>query len=130
MVLNDVLANVYSHVLNCERLGKKVCRVRPVSKMVKGNLKILQEAGFIGEFKVIEDNKGDILEINLLSNINKCGVIKPRYAVMKDNFDKFEKRFLPSRNMGLIIVSTPKGLMTHTEAKKKAIGGRLIAYCY
>ncbi|MFH1439901.1 MAG: 30S ribosomal protein S8 [Candidatus Woesearchaeota archaeon] len=130
MVLNDILANVYSHILNCERLGKKLCIVKPVSKMIKINLNILHDEGFIGVFKEIEDNKGGMLEINLLSNINKCGVIKPRYAVTKDNFDKFEKRFLPSRNVGILIMSTSKGLMTHNEAKKKGIGGRLVAYCY
>ncbi|MBT4823718.1 30S ribosomal protein S8 [Candidatus Woesearchaeota archaeon] len=130
MVLNDVLANVYSHILNCENLGKKTCRVRPKSKMVAANLTILQDEGFIGEFKEVDDGKGGYIEINLLNNINKCGVIKPRYAVKKDQFDKFEKRFLPARNMGLLIISTPKGLMTHNNAKSKDIGGKLIAYCY
>jgi len=32
--------------------------------------------------------------------------------------------------MGLLIISTPKGVMTHEEAKKQKIGGRLIAYVY
>ena len=130
MVLNDILANAYSHILNCEKLGKKICFIRPSSKMVIANLTILQDNGYIGEFSVKEDNTGNVIEINLLSNINKCGVIKPRYAVKNDNFDKFEKRFLPSRNLGLLLISTPQGLMTHKDAKKKGIGGRLIAFCY
>lgn len=130
MVLNDVLAVAYSQILNCERLGKKICRVRPYSKVVLKTLAILQDNGYIGDFKEIPNNRGGVLEINLLSNINKCGVIKPRYAVAKDKYDKFEKRYLPSRNMGLMIVSTSKGIMMHTEAKKKGLGGRLLAYCY
>ena len=130
MVLNDGLANAFSHMLNCERLGKKICIVKPSSKMLKATLSILQQDGYIGEYKEIEDSRGNVVEINLLSNINKCGVIKPRYAVKKDEFDKFEKRFLPSRNLGIMVVSTPQGLLTHTAAKAKNIGGRLIAYCY
>ena len=130
MVLNDILANAYSNILNCERLGKKICIVSPSSKMLKENLKILHNCGYIGEFKEIEDRRGNSIEINLLSNINKCGVIKPRHAIQKDGFDKFEKRHLPSRNMGLLLVSTSQGLMTHKEAKSKNLGGRLIAYCY
>ncbi|MEM3026452.1 MAG: 30S ribosomal protein S8, partial [Thermoproteota archaeon] len=43
---------------------------------------------------------------------------------------KFEKMFLPAFNVGLLIVSTPQGLMTHSEAKSRKIGGRLIAYVY
>lgn len=130
MVLNDVLANVYSHLLNCEKLGRKICVVKPSSKMIKANLNILKQEGYVGEFKEVEDQKGNFVEINLLNNINKCGVIKPRYPITKEDYDKFEKRFLPSRNMGIIIVSTSQGLMTHKEAKEKLLGGRLIAYCY
>ena len=130
MVLNDVLANVYSHLLNCEKLGRKLCIIEPSSKMVKANLNILKQEGYIGEFKEVEDNKGNFIEINLISTLNKCGVIKPRYSIKKEDFDKFEKRYLPSRNMGILIVSTSQGLMIHRQAKEKALGGRLIAYCY
>ncbi|MBI4453196.1 30S ribosomal protein S8 [Candidatus Woesearchaeota archaeon] len=130
MAQNDTLASIYSQILIYERLGRKVCKFSPISKMIKANLSILQKEGYIGEFKEIPNNKGGVLEINLLSNINKCGVIKPRYPVAKSEIDKFEKRFLPSRNMGILIISTSKGLVTHTEAKKKGTGGKLVAYCY
>lgn len=85
---------------------------------------------YIGKYDVIEDNKGGIIVINLTGGFNKCGVIKPRFSVKKDGYEKFEKRFLPSKDFGLIIVSTPKGIMTHLEAKEKGLGGKLIAYAY
>ena len=66
----------------------------------------------------------------MLGTINKCGVIKPRLGVKKNNFEKFEKRYLPSKDFGFLIVSTSKGLMVHNEAKEKGVGGNLIAYCY
>jgi small subunit ribosomal protein S8 len=47
-----------------------------------------------------------------------------------DEYEKFEKRFLPAKGVGVLIVSTIKGIMTHEEAKGKTLGGRLIAYCY
>ncbi|HEB47012.1 MAG TPA: 30S ribosomal protein S8 [Candidatus Pacearchaeota archaeon] len=37
---------------------------------------------------------------------------------------------LPARNIGTVIVSTNKGLMTHEEALQEKIGGSLIAYFY
>ena len=70
------------------------------------------------------------LRNELKGNINKCGVIKPRHAVKKDEFEKFEKRYLPAKNFGILIVTTPKGIMTHYEAKELGIGGRLLAYMY
>ena len=46
------------------------------------------------------------------------------------NYEKYEKRFLPAKGFGILIVSTPKGLMTHEEARKKKLGGVLIVYVY
>jgi small subunit ribosomal protein S8 len=44
--------------------------------------------------------------------------------------EKWEKRFLPSRNLGLIILSTNKGVMDHVQAKEEHVGGVLLAYVY
>jgi len=69
------------------------------------------------------------LVVKLTGNINKCGVIKPRYAVKKDQYEKFEKRYLPAKNMGIIIVSTVNGIVEHNKAQDKKVGGKLLAYC-
>lgn len=130
MVLTDTLANVYSKIMNYEKNGKKECLVKPSSIIIRNNLRILQENRYIGEYEEIMDGKGNLLKVNLLGHINKCGVIKPRHAVRKDKYEKFEKRYLPSRNFGILIVSTSKGIMAHSESKKKGIGGKLLAYCY
>ncbi|MFW5990619.1 MAG: 30S ribosomal protein S8 [Nanoarchaeota archaeon] len=130
MTMNNPLAAVLSHILNCERVGKSEATVRPASNMIKGVLDILQDEQMIGEAELIEDGRGDMLKVNLLGHINKCGVITPRFAVRKDNFEKYEKKYLPSRDFGVIIVLTSQGMMTHRKAKEKGIGGRLLAYCY
>ena len=62
------------------------------------------------------------LKLNLLGNINKCGVIKPRYSVKNDEFEKFEERYLLARGMGILIVSTPEGIIVHHDAKEKISG--------
>ena len=130
MTLNDHLANVLASIVNYERVGKKELEVKIASKMVKNVLSIMKDHRYIGEYSISKDNKGESLKINLLGNVNKCGVIKPRFSVKKDNYEKFEKRFLPARGFGFLIVSTPQGLMIHEDAKMKNIGGRLIAYIY
>jgi len=40
------------------------------------------------------------------------------------------KRFLPARDMGILVVSTSEGVMSHHEAAEKNLGGRLLAYVY
>lgn len=130
MSLNDPLAQALSNMGNAEKIGRKECIAGIASNMLKKVLTIFQENDYIAGFEVVEDGKAGIIKVNLNNNINKCGVIKPRFAVQKDNFEKFEKRYLPARNLGIIIVSTSKGMITHVQAKEKKIGGRLIAYVY
>ena len=129
-MLNDPLANALSNILNKENAKTKECIIKPSSKIIKEVLKIMKDNYYVGEFKEIEDSKGNMLSVQLLNKINKCGVIKPRFSVKKDGYEKFEKRFLPAKDFGILIVSTPLGIMTNNEAKKKFIGGKLLAYCY
>ena len=130
MTKNDPLANVLSHILNYERTGKKTVETIDNSTLIKGVLSIMQENSYLGSYEEHEDSKGNTLTINLLGAINNCGVIKPRFQITKDDYEKFEKRYLPSKDFGFLIVSTNEGLMTHTAAKEKGIGGTLICYCY
>jgi len=129
-MLNDPLANALSGILNYDRMGKKLYLVHPASKTVEKVLLILNEQGYLGSAERVTDARGGVLKVNLLGNINKCGVVKPRFAVTMDEYEKFEKRFLPAKGVGVLIVSTVKGMMTHEEAKSQNLGGRLIAYCY
>ena len=130
MSLNDPLSNVLSQINAYEKAGKKEISTKNNSKIIKKVLGIMQDNKYLGGFEEIKDSKGNLLKINLLGRINKTGVIKPRFSVEKDAFEKFEKRFLPAKDFGILIVSTSQGMMTHTQAKKKGLGGRLISYCY
>ena len=130
MSLNDSLSNVLSLINTNERVGRKEFLTKSNSKVIKKVLSIMQEHKYLGEFEELKDSKGDLLKINLLGSINKTGVIKPRFSVKKETYEKFEKRFLPAKDFGILIVSTPQGMMAHAEAKKKALGGKLICYCY
>ncbi len=129
-MLNDPLSNVLSKILSKNNAKNKECVVKPSSKTIKEVLRIMKDHMYIGEFKETEDNKGKMISVELINNINKCGVIKPRFSVKSDGYEKFEKRFLPAQGFGILIVSTSKGMMTNEQAKKAGIGGRLIAYCY
>lgn len=129
-MLMDPLANALTNMRNNETQGNKRCKIVPASKMIGRVLRTMQKEGYIGEFEFVDDNKAGQFIVELEGNINKCGVIKPRHAVKKDEFEKFEKRYLPSKAFGIMILTTPEGIMTHKEAKDKGIGGRLLAYIY
>ena len=90
----------------------------------------MNEHQFIGSFEEIDARQGGFLKVHLLGSINRCGVIKPRFSTKMKEFEKWEKRYLPARDFGIILISTPQGIMTHSQAKNINIGGKLIAYCY
>ncbi len=129
-MLNDTLSNALSNILNHERVAKKTCSLKPINKTVTRVLTLLNKNQYIGVYEQTSAARGGAININLLGNINNCGVIKPRYSVKVDEYEKYEKRYLPSFGMGILIVSTSKGFMTHREAKEQKLGGTLIAYCY
>jgi small subunit ribosomal protein S8 len=126
----DTLANALTIIMNAEKTGKSECVIKPASKQIREVLKIMKDNGYIGDYEFIEDNRGGILKVKLIARINKCGVIKPRFSYTLNEIEKFEKRYLPSKDFGMMIVSTNKGMMTHIEAKNKNLGGVLIAYVY
>ncbi|HHN81052.1 MAG TPA: 30S ribosomal protein S8 [Methanomicrobia archaeon] len=128
-MLNDPLANALSNIANHEKVRKPSCTI-PASKLIGNVLRILQKYSFVGAFEFIDDGKAGQFKIELLGNVNRCGVIKPRYAVEKDGYEKFERRYLPARGFGILVVSTPEGVMSHEEAAQVGHGGRLLAYVY
>ena len=129
-MLNDPLANALSAVMNYERASKREILLHPVSRLIRRVLAILQDHGYAGDTEDASEGRGGFAKLNLLGTINSCGAIKPRFAVSYREYEKFEKRYLPANGVGIIIVSTPKGIMTHRDAREQKIGGRLIAYCY
>ncbi len=129
-MLNDPLANALSMMKNAELRGKGMCQIQPSSKLIGGVLHLLKEKGYIDEFEYIDDGKAGIFQVNLKGNINNCGVIKPRYPVKRDDLEKWESRYLPARDFGLLILTTTKGIISQTEAKENGIGGKVLAYVY
>lgn len=126
----DALANGLTTVINNEMRNKHECVISPSSKLLGRVLRVMQLNGYIGEFEFIDDGRSGKFKVQLLGRINKCGAIRPRFPVKVDEFEEWEKRFLPSREVGILVVSTPKGVLSHKEAKEKSIGGRLLAFAY
>lgn len=126
----DTLANGLTTILNNEMRNKRECIISPASKLLGRVLRIMQLNGYVGEFEFVDDGRSGKFKVQLLGRVNKCGAVRPRFSVRIDEFEKWEKTFLPSRDVGLLVVSTPKGVVAHREAKENQIGGKLLAFVY
>ncbi len=129
-MLLDPLADALSVIKNAESIGKPECTIRPASKLIGSVLKVMKDKGYVGEFEFVDDGKSGLFKVQLKGKINKCGIIRPRHAVKNVDFERWEKRFLPARGFGTIILTTPDGVMTHYEARENGIGGQLLAFVY
>lgn len=128
-MLQDPLADVLSAIKNAERIGRKNCLTR-ASKEIKSVLKVLQDHDYIGAFEFIDDGRGGKFKVELKGKVIDTNVIKPRFSVDVDEFEKWEKRFLPARNVGLLVVTTNKGVVDHKKAKEMNVGGKLLCFVY
>jgi len=130
LTMMDTLSSGLITIMNNEMRNKRDCVISPASKLLGRVLRVLQLNGYIGEFEFIEDGRAGKFKVQLLGRVNKCGAIKPRYSVSADGFENWEKTYLPAREMGILVVSTPLGVISHKEAKQKSIGGRLLAFVF
>jgi small subunit ribosomal protein S8 len=124
---HDVVADALNMVKNAKKAGKEIVNVKRISNILIEILKIMKQKNAIKKYKI--NSKEKSVEITI-GELSECKSIKPRFSVDKTQIEKYRRRYLPARNLGTMIISTNKGLMTHEEAQEENIGGCLIAYFY
>jgi len=125
----DVIGDFLSQIRNAYMAGKLEI-VAPHSKQKQVLAELLVKTGYLAQVKV--DNP-KAKKKKLLVKLN---YIDGKKAVLSkiERVSKPGRRFYASANnvpwtlggFGLTIVSTPKGIMTHKEAKKNNLGGEII----
>jgi small subunit ribosomal protein S8 len=124
---HDVVADGLNMIRNAKKSRKESVKIKRISNLLIEILKIMKQKGAIKKYKI--DGKDKSVDI-ILGDLTECKAIKPRFSVDKNQIEKYIRRYFPARNLGVMIISTNKGLMTHDEAQEENIGGCLIAYFY
>ena len=124
---HDVVADALNMIKNAKISGKENVKINRISNLLIEIHKIMKQEGAIKKYRIDADDKSIQLTIGDLS---ECRAIKPRFTLKKEDIEKYRRRYLPSTSLGVLIISTNKGLITHEEAEKEKIGGCLIAYFY
>jgi small subunit ribosomal protein S8 len=130
MTGNDPLSAALSGIDNAEDVNHLTHVIEPASNQIGSVLEVFYDRGYIDGFEFEDDGKAGRFTVELNGRINDCGPIKPRYAVGVDDFEQWEKRYLPARDFGALIVTTSRGVMSHYEAREAGVGGQLIGYVY
>lgn len=125
----DRLADAINTIKTHERVGAREC-VIDSTKMIRSVLDTMKKEGYVEGYEEFVDRNAAKLRVALSNKINSVGVIKPRFSVSKNDIQRYEARYIPSKDFGTLIISTPKGVLTGKEAKSQGIGGKLLAYVY
>ncbi len=129
-MFTDPIADMLTRIRNASAVKKTEVEI-PFSKMKWAIVQILLESGFINKAEKIEENHGAI-KISLKYN-NKISAITTIQRISKPGRRLYVKsESLPKvRNgLGIAIISTPQGILTNLEAKKRKIGGEIICEVY
>lgn len=121
----DIVADGLNQIMNARKAGKEKIVLTRYSKLLISILALAKLKSYIKDYG-LEDNK---LTIEF-GKLNKCKAVKPRYTVTVSGIEKYQRRYLPAKNFGILILSTSKGILTDNTAKEKNIGGSLVAYMY
>ncbi len=130
MPATNIIANLFSTIYNNEMRRKQLCITAPVSNLALHILEVMKKHNFIQDYQYVNDGKGGKVVVKLSARINKCNAISPRLSISKDGYDEYDRQYLPSYTRGILIVSTPLGVMSHHEARSKGVGGVLLGYVY
>ena len=126
---HDILSDVLVTIKNADLLGK-TSAVVPASKLIGNVLKLLTEKGYLNNYEFSDNGKGGEFIISLNGRINGCGAIKPRFSVKLKDMETHEARYLPAKDFGILILTTPYGVMNNDQAREASTGGKLLAYVY
>ena len=131
MVVSDPIADMLTRIRNANQLRYKEVEM-PTSKMKEEIARILKEEGYISNFKIIDEKPQGKLVLNLKYD-KKTRVITGLKKISKPGLRVYAKaNEIPSvlNGLGIAIVSTSEGVMTGRDAKKKSLGGEVLAYIW
>ncbi len=127
---HDLLNDALVALRHADRQGREKVRLHPTSKLVGEVLGIFRQHRYVQEFAFVPSGQGGEYDVTLARRINSCGVIKPRLSVRSRDLERYESRFLPAQDFGILLLSTHRGVMSHQKARELKIGGKLLAYVY
>lgn len=126
--MTDPIADMLSRIRNAITAGHKTTRI-PSSGFKVELARILKEQGYVSDWKIIEDSGRKTISVDLAYTSNKESVIKEIKRISKPSRRVYvSKTEIPrvKGGLGICVLSTSKGIMTGSEARRQGIGGELI----
>ena len=134
-MINDTISDMLTRIRNASQAKHQIVKV-PSTKITRAIAKILLDEGFIRSFREAElPNKSKYILISLKYKRNKTKdpVIQTITRVSKPGLRSYKPHSeipVGSNNVGTLIISTSRGLMTSAQASNQKIGGEVLCYIW
>jgi small subunit ribosomal protein S8 len=128
MPVNDPISDMLTRIRN-GGMARKSDVTMPSTKVLVAIAQILKEEGYIGGYDVVENRPQDILKIALRYGDDRKHSIREIKRISKPGLRVYAgKDQIPrvKSGLGIAIVSTPQGVLTGYEARKRGIGGEVL----
>jgi small subunit ribosomal protein S8 len=131
MPVTDPISDFLTRIRNASK-AKKIRVDIPASKMKTSLAEILKQQNFIRDYKIVEDNKQNIISIVLRYNDGESAISglkrisTPGLRVYKQA-DKLPRVL---NGLGVAVISTSKGLLTDKDARLQSMGGEVVCYIW
>ncbi len=129
MSLSDPIADALTCIRNANRVKKERVDIK-ASKALASILKVLRTERFIHDFRLIDDKKQGILRVYLRKANESLRKINRIVRVSRPGLRIYtQKNEIPTvlNGLGICVLSTPQGILSGEEARKKNVGGEVIA---
>ncbi|AMY06526.1 MULTISPECIES: 30S ribosomal protein S8 [Staphylococcus] len=132
MTMSDPIADMLTRVRNANMVRHEKIEL-PASNIKKQIAEILKSEGFIKNVEFVEDDKQGVLRLFLKYGQNNERVITGLKRISKPGLRVYAKADeVPKvlNGLGIALVSTSEGIVTDREARKRNVGGEVLAYVW
>ena len=132
MKISDPIADMLTRIRNANIVRHETLEI-PASNIKKEIAEILKTEGFVKNVEYIEDDKQGIIRVFMKYSNENERVITGLKRISKPGLRVYAKREeLPRvlNGLGIALISTSEGVLTDKEARKRNLGGEVLAYVW
>lgn len=131
-VITDPVADMLTRIRNANTANHDVVDI-PASRMKQALAQILKDEGFITSFERVNEGPQGVIRVTLKYGPNKEKVITGLRRISRPGLRVYTNKTEIPRvlgGLGLVIMSTSRGIMSGKRAKKEGCGGEVLAYVW
>ena len=132
MITTDPVADMLTRIRNANTAFHERVDI-PASRLKKDIAKVLKAEGFIRDFEVVAGAPREVIRITLKYGANRERVINGLQRISRPGLRLYSpKSEIPKcmGGLGLVLVSTSKGVMSGKQAKRMGFGGEVMAFVW